>query len=174
MHATVAATPSPHVVCAKFRVETCTPSASEPQPLSSPTADQWDDPWSGGTIPREADCRLWGRRESKEDIKQQRRNAGEGNERSGGNNTPKEDLNEGRMPDAKSESLWYDINIGDGTQGTWLILDALNEFGTWLRPPADSCLTVFPFLSAFEPSACLASVFTGDDQHHFDSELPTP
>ncbi|KAI0000668.1 hypothetical protein BJV74DRAFT_128505 [Russula compacta] len=127
VHATIAATPSPHVVCAKFRVETCCPSVPEPQPLSSPMADQWDDPWSGGTIPREADCRLWGRRESKEDIKQQRRNTGEGNERSGCNNTPKEDLHEGRTPDIKSESLWYDINIGDATQGTWLILDALDE-----------------------------------------------
>jgi hypothetical protein len=57
------------------------------------------------------------------------------------NTIPKEDLLEGRTPDNKGESLRYDINIGDGTQGTWLVLDTLDELGTYSWPLAASCLT---------------------------------
>ncbi len=95
-------------------------------------AEHWNDPWSGATIPRETDGGgfLWGRRESKEDIKQQRRSTVEGNQQSKANTIPKEDMTEGRTPDGKSENLRHDINIGDGTQGTWLVLDTLDEHGT--------------------------------------------
>lgn len=93
-------------------------------------ADPWNDPWSpGATIPRETEGFLWGKRESKEDIKQQRRSTVEGNQLSKVNTIPKEDLFESRMPDGKGESLRYDINIGDGSQGTWLVLDTLDEHG---------------------------------------------
>jgi hypothetical protein len=92
--------------------------------------DQWNDPWSGTTIPRENEGFFWGRRESKEDIKSQRRSTVEGSQQSKVNTIPKEDLFEGRTPDPKGESLRYDINIGDGTQGTWLVLDTLDELGT--------------------------------------------
>lgn len=119
--------PSPHIVCAKFRAEISSP---ESQPVTSPMAEHWDDPWSGATIPRETDGFLWGKRESKEDIKQQRRSAMECNQQSKVNTIPKEDLFEGKTPDSKGESLRYDINIGDGTQGTWLVLDTLDELGT--------------------------------------------
>ncbi|KAI9507885.1 hypothetical protein F5148DRAFT_48508 [Russula earlei] len=130
VHAATAPLPSPHIVCAKFRVEGCPSSVLEPQLSSSPTmVEQWNDPWSGGTITRENDSGLWGRRESKEDIKQQRKGAIEGGDRSrcNSNSIPREDSCEGRTLDVKSESLWYDINVGDGTQGTWLVLDTLNE-----------------------------------------------
>jgi hypothetical protein len=126
-HTTTAAMPSPHIVCAKFRAEISSP---ESQPVTSPMAEHWDDPWSGATIPRETDGFLWGKRESKEDIKQQRRSAVECNQQSKVNTIPKEDLFEGKTPDCKGESLRYDINIGDGTQGTWLVLDTLDELGT--------------------------------------------
>jgi len=135
-HAAAAPVPSPHVVCAKFRAEGNTPSVLEPQLSSSPpttTNEQWNDPWSGGTIPRENEGSLWGRRESKEDIKQQRRGTVEGSDRSRGNSIPKEDLFEGRTPDVKSENLWHDMNVGDGTQGTWLVLDTLDELGALSR-----------------------------------------
>ena len=79
----------------------------------------------------EPDGHLWGRRESKEDRKQQGRNASECDETLRGNLFPKEDSFEGRTPDVKGESLWYDIGVGDGTQGTWLILDTLDGFGAW-------------------------------------------
>ena len=121
--------PSPHIVCAKFRADVSTPVIPESQPLTSPMSEHWNDPWSGAAIPRETEGFLWGKRESKEDIKQQRRSTVEGNQQSKGNN-PKEDLFEGRAPDSKGESLRYDINIGDGTQGTWLVLDTLDELGT--------------------------------------------
>jgi hypothetical protein len=87
-------------------------------------AEHWNDPWSGAPISRETDGFLWGKRESKEDIKQQRKSAVEGNQQSKVNAVPKEDLFEG-----KGESLRYDINIGDGTQGTWLVLDSSDELG---------------------------------------------
>ena len=134
--------PSPHVVCAKFRAEISTPLFTESQPVTSPIGEHWNDPWSGTTIPRETDGFLWGKRESKEDIKQQRRNTMEGNQQSKVNNIPKDDLFEGRTTDGKGESLQYDINIGDGTQGTWLVLDTLDELCTLSRPLADSCLTL--------------------------------
>ena len=95
--------------------------------------EQWNDPWSGATIPRETretDGFLWGRRASKEDIKQQRRSTADGLQQSKVNNIPKEDLFEDRATDVKGENLRYDINIGDGTQGTWLVLDTLDELGT--------------------------------------------
>ena len=92
-------------------------------------AEHWNDPWSGSSIPRETNGFLWGKRESKEDIKQQRRSTAEGNQLSKVNAIAKEDLFEGRTPDSKGESLQYDINIGDGTQGTWLVLDTLGELG---------------------------------------------
>jgi hypothetical protein len=129
VHTTTAAKPSPHVVCAKFRADVPTPVFPEPQPVTSPITEQWSDPWSGAAIPRETDGFLWGKRESKEDIKQQRRSIVEGNQQSKINTIPKEDLFEGRTPDYKGESLRYDINIGDGTQGTWLVLDTLDELG---------------------------------------------
>ena len=138
--------PSPYVVCAKFRDEVSTPFFPEPQPVVPPMAEHWNDPWSGTTIPRETDGSLWGKRESKEDIKQQRRGTVEGNQ-SKVNNILKEDLFEGKTTDGKGESLRYDINIGDGTQGTWLVLDTLDELGTLSRPLAGSCLT-FLFSSA--------------------------
>lgn len=119
--------PSPHIVCAKFRAEVSTP---ESQPVTSPMAEHWNDPWSGATIPRETDGFLWGKRESKEDIKQQRRSTVECSQQSKVNAIPKEDLFEGKTPDCKGESLRYDINIGDGTQGTWLVLDTFDELGT--------------------------------------------
>ena len=122
--------PSPHIVCAKFRADVSTPVFPESQPLTSPMAEHWNDPWSGATIPRETEGFLWGKRESKEDIKQQRRSTVEGNQQSKVNTIPKEDLFEARTPDSKGESLRYDINIGDGTQGTWLVLDTLDELGT--------------------------------------------
>jgi hypothetical protein len=122
--------PSPHIVCAKFRAEDSTPVFAESQPITSPMAEHWNDPWSGAPIPRETDGFLWGKRESKEDIKQQRRSTVEGNQQSKVNTIPKEDYFEGRTPDSKGESLRYDINIGDGTQGTWLVLDTLDELGT--------------------------------------------
>ena len=118
--------PSLHVVCAKFLTEVSPPSIPEPQPLTSPMTEQWNDPWSGATIPRETEGFLWGRRESKEDIKQLRRNTAEGTQQL---KVQKEDLFEGRTPDA---SLRCDINIGDGTQGTWLVLDTLDEHGMCL------------------------------------------
>ena len=128
MHTAAAAIPSPHVVCAKFRTDACATGSSEPH-SSSPTAELWNDPWSGGTIPREPDGHLWGRRESKEDMKQQSRSTSECGETLRGNPFPKEDLFEGRTPDVKGESLCYDIGVGDGTRGTWLILDTLDGFG---------------------------------------------
>ena len=128
LHATVM--PSPHVVCARFRAESHAPSAPESQSSPSPTAEHWNDPWSGGTIPREMDGFLWGRRESKDDLKQQRRSTVEGVDPLKGHAFPKEDLFDGRTPDAKCDGLWYDINVGDGTQGTWLVLDTLDGFGT--------------------------------------------
>lgn len=160
--------PSPHVICAKFRTEISPPSIPEPQLVSSPMTEQWNDPWSGATIPRETEGFLWGRRESKEDIKQLRRNTAEGTQQL---KVPKEDLFEGRMPDAKGDSLRYDINIGDGTQGTWLVLDTLDEHGTWSRPPVGSCLTVSSFLSAREPSTRLTPMFTRHDQLHVGSKV---
>jgi hypothetical protein len=103
----------------------------EPQLSSSPTmADYWNDPWSGGTIPQETVGHLWSRRGSKEDFKQQRRSTVEGSDPSRGGSLPKEDHYECKPQDAKNDSLWYDINIGDGTQGTWVVLDTLDEFGT--------------------------------------------
>jgi hypothetical protein len=128
----VAATsmPSPHVVCAKFRTESYAPSVPEPQSSPSPTAEHWTDPWSGGTILHETDGFLWGRRESKDDIKQQRRSTVEAGEPARGHPFPKEDLFEGRTPDAKGENLLCDFNAGDGPQGTWLVLDTLDGFGT--------------------------------------------
>jgi len=128
VHTAAAAMPSPHVVCAKFRTDVCATGGPEPH-SSSPTVEQWSDPWSGGTFPREADGHMWGRRESKEDIKQQNRSTAECGETLRGNAFPMEDLFEGRTPDAKGESPWCDINVGDGTQGTWLILDTLDGFG---------------------------------------------
>ncbi|KAF8500374.1 hypothetical protein F5888DRAFT_1380639 [Russula emetica] len=127
VHTTTAAMSSPHIICAKFRAEVSTPAFPESQPVTSPMAEHWNDPWSGSTIPRETDGFPWGKRESKEDIKQQRRSTVECNQQSKVNTIPKEDLFEGRTPDSKGESLRYDINIGDGTQGTWLILDTLDE-----------------------------------------------
>ena len=62
-------------------------------------------------------------------MKQQSRNTSECGETLRGNLFPKEDLFEGRTPDVKGEGLWYDIGVGDGTQGTWLILDTLDGFG---------------------------------------------
>ena len=137
VHTTTAATPSPHVICAKFRVDVSTPSVPEPQSVSSPIAEQWNDPWSGATIPRETDGFHWGRRESKEDIKLQRRSTADGLQQSKLNTItiPKEDLIEGRTTDVKGKPS-YGINIGDGTQGTWLVLDTLNELGTWSRSSA--------------------------------------
>jgi hypothetical protein len=130
VHTATAAMPSPHVICAKFRVEACAPNVPEPQPSSSPTmAELWNDPWSGGTIPRETDGHFWSRRESKEDIKQHRRSTVEGGDQLRSGSIPKEDQHECRPQDVKNESLWYDINIGDGTQGTWVVLDTLDEFG---------------------------------------------
>jgi hypothetical protein len=167
VHTATAALPSPHVICAKFRTE-APPSIPEPQPLSSPLTDQWNDPWSGATIPRETEGFLWGRRESKEDIKQQRRNTAEGAQQL---KLHKKDSFEGRTPDAKGDSLRHDINIGDGTQGTWLVLDTLDEHGTWSRPPAGSCLTVSSFLSSLEPSTCLTPMFTGHDQLYVGSKV---
>jgi hypothetical protein len=125
-----ASMPSPHVVCARFRSESSTPSVPEPQSSPSPTAEHWNDPWSGGTIPRETDGFLWGRRESKDDLKQQRRSTVETGETIRAHAGPKEDLVEGRTPDAKGDNLWGDINVSDGPQGTWLVLDTLDGFGT--------------------------------------------
>ncbi|KAH9953794.1 hypothetical protein BC827DRAFT_1246303 [Russula dissimulans] len=128
VHAATAPLPSPHVVCAKFRAEGNTHGVPEPQLSSSPPMNEnWNDPWSGGSIPRENEGSLWGRRESKEDMKQQRKGMVESGDRSRGNSIPREDLHEGRTPDVKNETLWYDVNVGDGTQGTWLVLDALDE-----------------------------------------------
>src|SRR5579863_6731614 len=98
LHAAV--TPSPHVVCARFRAETHAPSAPDSQSSPSPTAEHWNDPWSGGSIPRETDGFFWGRRESKDDLKQQRRSTVEAVDPSKGHAFPKEDLFEGRTPDA--------------------------------------------------------------------------
>jgi len=164
--------PSPHIICAKFRAEVPTPLFPESQPVTSPMAEQWNDPWSGATIPRETDGFLWVKRESKEDIKQQRRSMVEYNQQSKVNTTPKEDLSEGRTPDGKGESLRYDINIGDGTQGTWLVLDTLDELGTDSRSLAGSCLTFLFFPSALESSTCPASMFTRHDQHYLGSRFP--
>jgi hypothetical protein len=149
--------PSPHVVCAKFRVEVSTP---EPQPLSSPMAEHWNDPWSGATIQRETEGFFWGRRESKEDIKSQRRSTVEGSQQTKVNTFPREDLFERRTSDAKGESLRHDINVGDGTQGTWLVLDTLDELGTWSKPPASSSLMVSSSVSTLEPATCLTPMFT--------------
>ena len=120
-------------------------------------AEQWNDPWSGAMIPRETEGFLWGRRESKEDIKQLRRNTAEGTQQL---KVQKEDLFEGRTPDA---SLRCDINIGDGTQGTWLVLDTLDEHGMWSVPPVSSCLTISSFLSALESFTRLSPMFTRHD-----------
>jgi hypothetical protein len=127
-----AAIPSPHVVCAKFCTENHAPSVPESQSSPSPTAEHWNDPWSGGTIPRETDGHFWGRRESKDDLKQQRRSTVEGVDPIKGHVFPKEDQFEGRTPDTKCDGLWYDMNVGEGTQGTWLVLDTLDAFGTWI------------------------------------------
>ena len=133
--------PSPHIVCAKFRADVSAPVSPESQPVTSPMAEHWNDPWSGAAIPRETDGFPWGKRESKEDIKQQRRSTVEGNQLSRVNTIPKEDVFEGKTPDSKGESPRYDIKIGDGTQGTCLVLDTLDGLGTWSKPLAGSCLT---------------------------------
>ncbi|KAI0262998.1 hypothetical protein BC834DRAFT_888591 [Gloeopeniophorella convolvens] len=121
-----AAAPSQHVVCAKFRVEIPSANAPEPPLASSPTADNWHDPWSGDPIPREANGGSWGRRGSKEDMRQHRRSVIEGDKTRSGS-MPKEDSHDSKQ-DLRSESFWNDINIGEGTQGIWLILDTLEEF----------------------------------------------
>lgn len=120
---------SPYIVCAKFRAEVSTPVSPESQPVTSPVAEHWHDPWSGASIPQETDGFLWGKRESKEDIKQLQRSAVDGNQQSKANTIHKEDSFEGRTPDGKGENLRHDSNIGDGTQGTWLVLDTLDELG---------------------------------------------
>ncbi|KAF8271835.1 hypothetical protein EI94DRAFT_1796707 [Lactarius quietus] len=125
-HAT-AALPSPHIVCAKFREEVSTPNVPDPQLSSSPTADQWCDPWSGGTLPRENDGGMWGKRDSKENVKQHRGSIPE-EDKSRRNSIPREDQHENRTPEHGNENLWNEINAGDGTQGIWVVLDALNEF----------------------------------------------
>jgi hypothetical protein len=129
VHTATAAPPSQYIVCAKFRADVSTPVFPESQPVTTPMAEHWNDPWSGATIPRETDGFFRGTRGSKEDIKQQRRSTVEGIQQSKVNTIPKEDLFEGKMPDGKGECLRYDINIGDDTQGTWLVLDTLDEFG---------------------------------------------
>lgn len=130
LHTPTAAASSPHVVCAKFRAECCAPSGPEPLSSPSPTTELWNDPWSGGTIPRETEGHLWGWRESKDDINQQRRNTADSGEPIRGHAFPKEDLPERRTPDVKDENFWHDLKVGNGGQGTWLILDTLDSFGT--------------------------------------------
>ncbi|KAH9057938.1 hypothetical protein EDB83DRAFT_1036493 [Lactarius deliciosus] len=121
-----AALPSPHIVCAKFRVEVSTPNVHDSQLSSSPTTEQWCEPWSGGSLPRDNDGEVCGRRDSKESIKQRRGSIEEDKPRA--SSIPREDQHEHRTPEQKNESLWDEINAGDGTQGIWLILDTLNEF----------------------------------------------
>ena len=166
---------SPHVIFAKFRVEVSSPGVPESHPTSSSPMipELWNDPWSGGTIPQETDNHLWGRRESKEDIKQQRRNTAEGCDRSRRGSFPKEDQYECRLHCVKDESLWFDINIGDSTQGTWVVLDTLDDFGTYiLSPPAGRSLTT-TFLSILKPSASTTPMFTGHYQLYFGAQQPT-
>ncbi|KAH9039562.1 hypothetical protein EDB85DRAFT_259220 [Lactarius pseudohatsudake] len=121
-----AALPSPHIVCAKFRVEVSTPNVPDSQVSSSPTAEQWCEPWSGGSLPRENDGEVCGRRDSKESIKQCPGSIEE--EKPRASSVPRDDQHEHRTPEQRNESLWDEINAGDGTQGIWLILDTLNEF----------------------------------------------
>lgn len=177
MQTATAALPSPHVICAKFRVEGCTPSVPESNLSSSQTApvEHWTDPWSGETIQRENEGFLWGRRESKEDMKQQRKNTAEGSDRSRGGSIPREDQHESRAQGAKNESLLsflYDININDGAQGIWLVLDTLDEFGMYRTPLMGRGLTVLYFLSALKPLASITPMFTRQCQLFFGAQLP--
>lgn len=143
IHAATTALRSPHIVCAKFHVEVSTPSVPDSQVSSSPTAEQWRDPWSGGSLPRENDGGLWGKRESKESIKH-RGSVAEG-DRSRGSSIPREEQHEHRAPEHRNETLWNEINAGDGTQGIWLVLDTLNEFGTWSGPLTSVVSDIFLF-----------------------------
>lgn len=121
-----AALPSPHIVCAKFREEVSTPNVPDPQLSSSPTTEQWSDPWSGGTLPRENDGGTWGKRDSKESIKQHRGSIPE-EDKPTGCSIPREEQHEHRTPEHVNENLWNEINAGDGSQGIWVVLDTLNE-----------------------------------------------
>ncbi|KAI9444250.1 hypothetical protein H4582DRAFT_1920371 [Lactarius indigo] len=127
VHTATAALPSPHIVCAKFRVEIPTPNVPDSQLSSSPTAEQWCDPWSGGSLPREDDGGVCGKRDSKESIKQRRESIAE-EDKPRASSIPREEEHEHRTPEQRNESLWDEINVGDGTQGIWLVLDTLNEF----------------------------------------------
>lgn len=122
-----AALPSPHIVCAKFREEVPNPNVPDPQLSSSPTTEQWSDPWSGGTLPRENDGGIRGKRDSKESIKQHRGSIPE-EDKPMGSSIPKEDQHEHRTPEHGNENLWNEINAADGTQGIWIVLDTLNGF----------------------------------------------
>ena len=170
--AATAALPSPHVVCAKFRVEVSTPNVPDSQLSSSPTAEQWSDPWSGGSLPRENDGGIWGKRDSKESIKQHRGSIPEG-DRSRGSSIPREDQHEHRAPEQRNESLWNEINAGDSTQGIWLVLDTLNEFGTWSGPPTSWCLTSSSFVSALSPCTSATPVLPTHYQLYLDPKLPS-
>jgi len=170
--AATAALPSPHVVCAKFRVEVSTPNVPDSQLSSSPTAEQWSDPWSGGSLPRENDGGIWGKRDSKESIKQHRGSIPEG-DRSRGSSIPREDQHEHRAPEQRNESLWNEINASDGTQGIWLVLDTLNEFGTWSGPPTSWCLTSSSFVSALSPCTSATPVLPTHYQLYLDPKLPS-
>ncbi|KAI0305223.1 hypothetical protein B0F90DRAFT_1702629 [Multifurca ochricompacta] len=120
VHTASAAIPSPHAYTPQ--------SVTEPLPSSSPISEHWNDPWSGGTIPRE-DGVIWGRRGSKEDFKQHRWSTVEGADRSRGSSIPKEDQPEDKTSEQlRNENLWHNVNVSDGTKGIWLVLDTLDEF----------------------------------------------
>ena len=62
-----------------------------------------------------------------------------------GSSIPREDQHEHRTPEHRSEGLLNEINADDGTQGIWLVLDTLNEFGSWSKPSSSGCLTFSTF-----------------------------
>lgn len=100
-----ASLPSPHVICAKFR-----PNELE-APLS-PVLDSWTDPWTSSPIKQNAGLE----RRSKEDIKVRKGSSG-----GVGRST------EGGAEVREKGSYWYDADSDQ--DGTWLILDALEEKG---------------------------------------------
>ncbi|KAI0045232.1 hypothetical protein FA95DRAFT_1607857 [Auriscalpium vulgare] len=130
---------SAYVVCAKFRTADMPPpppnsAVDQPflskDPAASPTQDAWIDPWSGSTIPRDPEEQTtgtppqWARRGSKEDALKSRKMTADSDRIRSSGYDPRDPKREGEI---NAESFWHDLNIGDGSEGIWLILDMINE-----------------------------------------------
>ncbi|TFY50885.1 hypothetical protein EVG20_g11275, partial [Dentipellis fragilis] len=137
-HGTSGPNPSPHVICTKFRTNSMPAAGGEPQQdvSTSPISEGWVDPWSGGTIPKEAEDNvapssitssgLWTRRGSKEDGGRFRKSSS-GNV---GKEGKKGKENEGAEDKSRREASGDSVKPDSGKkeqEGIWLILDMQDE-----------------------------------------------